>query len=299
MENAPASGESPRFAGKNVAALPGLSRLAPMPADALLQLAVGAARAAGVLLLDRFGGPQSGVDAKSSATDMVSDADRDSERVLLDAIRTARPDDGLIAEESGDEPGTTGLVWVVDPLDGTTNYLYGIPAWSVSVACRDAQGGLVAVVHDPSAAETFTAVRGRGAFLNGAPIRTTGAADLTRSLIGTGFGYTPGRRALQAAALARVLPGVRDVRRAGSAALDLAWVACGRLDGFYEAGIRDWDRAAGLLLVREAGGETGILDPGLDGADCVVAAGAALYDPLCALVESALSAARAEADRLH
>ena len=277
----------------------GLSRLGRMPADALLDLAVGAARAAGALLLDRFGGPQSGVDAKSSATDMVSDADRDSERVLLDAIRTARPDDGLIAEESGNRPGTTGLVWVVDPLDGTTNYLYGIPAWCVSVACRDADGGLIAVVHDPSAVETFTAARGRGAFLNGAPIRTTEPSDLTRSLIGTGFGYTPGRRALQAAALAHVLPRVRDVRRAGSAALDLAWVACGRLDGFFEAGIRDWDRAAGLLLVSEAGGETGILDPGLDGADCVVAGGRGLYDPLCALVRSALSAARAEADRLH
>jgi myo-inositol-1(or 4)-monophosphatase len=270
-----------------------------MPADALLDLAAGAARAAGALLLDRFGRPQSGVDAKSSATDMVSDADRDSERVLLDAIRTARPDDGLIAEESGDRPGTTGIVWVVDPLDGTTNYLYGIPAWSVSVACRDAEGGLVAVVHDPVADETFTAVRGQGAFLNGARIRTTDAPDLTRSLIGTGFGYTSGRRALQVAALVHVLPRVRDVRRAGSAALDLAWVACGRLDGFYEAGIRDWDRAAGLLLVSEAGGRTGILDPGLDGADCVVAAGAGLYDPLCALVRSGLSAARAEADRLH
>jgi myo-inositol-1(or 4)-monophosphatase len=270
-----------------------------MAPDALLELAVDAAHAAGRLLSERFRGPQSGVDAKSSATDMVSDADRDSERVLLEAIRTARPDDGLIAEESGHRPGTTGLVWVVDPLDGTTNYLYGIPAWSVSVACRDAEGGLVAVIHDPSMGETFTAMRGSGAFLNGSPVRTTALADLTRALVGTGFGYTPGRRALQAAALAHVVPRVRDVRRAGSAAIDLAWVACGRLDGFYEAGIRDWDRAAGLLLVAEAGGVTGILDPGLDGADCVVAAGATLYDPLCALVRSALSAARAEADRLH
>jgi myo-inositol-1(or 4)-monophosphatase len=270
-----------------------------MSADALLDLAVNAAQEAGELLLQRFGGPQSGVDAKSSATDMVSDADRDSERVLLGAIRAARPDDGLIAEESGHRPGTTGLVWVVDPLDGTTNYLYGIPAWSVSVACRDAEGGLVAVVHDPAMGETFTAVRGAGAFLNGGAVRTTALADLARALVGTGFGYSASRRALQAAALARVVPRVRDVRRAGSAALDLAWVACGRLDGFYEAGIRDWDRAAGLLLVSEAGGVTGILDPGLDGADCVVAAGAALYDPLCALVQSGLSAARAEADRLH
>jgi fructose-1,6-bisphosphatase/inositol monophosphatase family enzyme len=190
-------------------------------------------------------------------------------------------------------------VWVIDPLDGTTNYLYGIPAWSVSIACRDAEGGLVAVVYDPSTAETFTAVRGSGTLLNGTPVRTTELGDLARALVGTGFGYTPERRALQASALAHVLPEVRDVRRAGSAALDLAWVACGRLDGFYEAGIRDWDRAAGLLLVTEAGGVTGILEPGLDGADCVVAAGSTLYDPLCALVRSGLQAARAEADRLH
>ena len=275
------------------------SRLAGMSTDTLLDLAVTAAHTAGELLLGRFGRPQSGVDAKSSATDMVSDADRDAERLLLDAISAARPDDGLIAEESGHRPGTTGLVWVIDPLDGTTNYLYGIPAWSVSVACRDARGGLVAVVHDPSLAETFTAVRGSGAFLNGAPVRTTHLGDLTRALVGTGFGYTPKRRTLQAAALAHIVPRVRDVRRAGSAAIDLAWVAGGRLDGFYEAGIRDWDRAAGLLLVDEAGGRTGILDPGLDGADCVVAAGASLYDPLCALVRSGLQAARAEADRLH
>ncbi|MGH3074498.1 MAG: inositol monophosphatase family protein, partial [Gaiellales bacterium] len=161
-----------------------------MAPEALLELAVSAAQAAGELLLGRFGGPPSGVDAKSSATDMVSDADRDAERLLLDAIAQARPDDGLIAEESGLRPGTTGLVWVIDPLDGTTNYLYGIPAWSVSVACRDAEGGLVAVVHDPSTAETFTAIRGAGTLRNGVSVRTTELADLTRALVGTGFGYT-------------------------------------------------------------------------------------------------------------
>jgi myo-inositol-1(or 4)-monophosphatase len=269
------------------------------PEAALLDLAVDAAHRAGEMLLGRFGGPQSGVDAKSSSTDMVSDADRDAERLLLDAIESARPDDGLIAEESGRRPGSTGLVWVVDPLDGTTNYLYGIPAWSVSVACRDADGGLLAVVHNPSQAETFTAVRGAGTQVNGAPARVSELGDLSRALVGTGFGYSPERRALQSTALAHVVPRVRDVRRAGSAAIDLAWVACGRLDGFYEAGIRDWDRAAGLLLVSEAGGVTDILEPGLDGADCVVAAGPALYEPLRALVETGLSAARAEADRLH
>ena len=270
-----------------------------MSGDALLALAVDAATAAGALLAGRFGDPQSGVAAKSSATDMVSDADRDAERLLLDRIRAARPGDGIVAEESGTAAGSTGIEWVVDPLDGTTNYLYGHPAWSVSVACRDAGGGIAAVVHCPTAGETFTAVRGGGTRLNGRPVAVTGAADPAAALVGTGFGYSPERRALQAAALARVLPQVRDIRRGGSAALDLAWVGCGRLDGFYEVGIRDWDCAAGLLLVAEAGGTTEVVEPGLDGAPCVLAAGATLFSPLREIVLSALGQARADADRLH
>jgi myo-inositol-1(or 4)-monophosphatase len=267
--------------------------------DDLLELAVGAAHTAGALLAERFGRPQSGVAEKSSSTDMVSDADRDAERLLLDSILGARPDDGLIAEESGHRPGRTGLVWVIDPLDGTTNYLYGNPEWSVSIACRDEQGGLLGVVYDPCRDETFTARRGAGAELNGSPARVSGGDNLARALVGTGFAYVPRRRALQADALRDVLPVVRDIRRGGSAALDLAWVACGRLDGFFESGIRDWDRAAGMTLVTEAGGVTGILDPGLDGADCVVAAGAGIYDALRDLVRSAMAAARAAEDRLH
>jgi myo-inositol-1(or 4)-monophosphatase len=267
--------------------------------DALLDLAVDAATAAGELLLARFGDAPSGIAAKSSATDMVSDADRDAERLLLGRIRAARPDDGIVAEESGAASGSSAVEWVVDPLDGTTNYLYGYPAWCVSIACRDATGALAAVVHDPTADETFTARRGGGTHRNGEPIAASGKAEPATALIGTGFGYSADRRALQAQALAHVLPLVRDIRRGGSAALDLAWVACGRLDGFYEVGLHDWDSAAGLLLVAEAGGRTAVIEPGLDGASCVLAAGPALFDPLRGLVLQALGRARTGADRLH
>jgi fructose-1,6-bisphosphatase/inositol monophosphatase family enzyme len=144
---------------------------------------------------------------------------------------------------------------VIDPLDGTTNYLYRYPAWAVSVALEDASGeALVGVVHDPLADETFSGSRGRGALVNGEPIRVRDAAELSRALVATGFGYDPEVRRGQAAVLLRVLPRVRDVRRAGAAALDLCHVAAGRLDGYYERGINHWDYAAGALIVREAGG---------------------------------------------
>jgi myo-inositol-1(or 4)-monophosphatase len=260
-------------------------------ADGLLELALAAAREAGVLLLDRFGGPASGVESKSSTTDMVSDADRAAERLLLDRITAARPHDGILGEEGGSVAGTSGLRWVVDPLDGTTNYLFGYPVWSVSVACEDDRGGVVGVVHDPVRGETFAAARGEGATLNGRRVRTRTPRGLGRALVGTGFAYAPRDREFQARVLTRLLPRVRDVRRGGSAALDLAWVACGRLDGFYEWGIKHWDRAAGILLVAEAGGAVSVFEPeGLD--PCVVAADAGQHDGLRELVEDAIAAAR-------
>jgi myo-inositol-1(or 4)-monophosphatase len=261
-------------------------------ADGLLELALGAARDAGALLLERFGGPASGIESKSSTTDMVSDADRAAERLLIERIGAARPRDGLVGEEGGHVAGTSGLRWVVDPLDGTTNYLFGYPVWSVSIACEDPDGGVVAVVHDPGRGETFAAERGRGATLNGRPVNTRAPRGLDRALVGTGFAYAPADRAFQARVLTRVLPDVRDIRRGGSAALDLAWVACGRLDGFYEWGIKHWDRAAGMLLVAEAGGEVTVFDPGGGLEPCVVAATGGLHDPLRDLVTAGIAGAR-------
>jgi myo-inositol-1(or 4)-monophosphatase len=194
---------------------------------------------------------------------MVSDADREAEAALTRLLAAERPDDGLLGEEGADAGGTSGRRWVVDPLDGTTNYLYRYRAWAVSVALEDAGGeGLVGVVHDPLNGETFSASRGGGAFLNGEPIAVSGHDELRTALVATGFGYDPEVRRGQAELLLRVLPRVRDVRRAGAAALDLCHVAAGRLDGYYERGIHHWDYAAGALIVAEAGGRVLPLEGG-------------------------------------
>jgi myo-inositol-1(or 4)-monophosphatase len=204
--------------------------------------------------LQRFGGPAQGVGSKTSATDLVSDADRDAERLIRDILALERPDDALLAEEGTSEPGESGRRWVFDPLDGTVSYLYGYPHWSVSVALEDAGGGAAGVVYDPNRDELFAAERAGGATLDGKAISVRDAAPLAEALVATGFGYEAGWRAEQAQVAARVLPAVRDIRRAGSAALDLAWLAAGRLDAYYERGLNAWDWAAGSLLVREAGG---------------------------------------------
>jgi myo-inositol-1(or 4)-monophosphatase len=220
----------------------------------LLDLAVRASQAAGALLVERFHHSASGIDYKSSQTDPVSDADRDAEALIVGQLRAERPGDGVVGEEGAGADGASGLEWIVDPLDGTVNFLYGIPQWAVSIACRDADDMLVAVVHDPLRGETFSAARGQGCSLNGGALRIGTPPPLDRALVGTGFSYVAAERELQAALFTRVLPRARDVRRAGSAALDLAWVAAGRLDIFYEHGLAEWDHAAGDLLVREAGG---------------------------------------------
>lgn len=251
----------------------------------LLQLALQGARAAGELLLDFFRAPAVGVSAKTSPTDLVSDADRSSERFLLDLIRGQRPDDGILAEEGGARDSVSGYTWVLDPLDGTINFLFGIPVWSVSIAIEDEKGAVVGVVHDPSRAETFAAVRGAGATLNGTKVHVSDRDALSEALVGTGFAYEAAARERQAEVVARVLPEVRDIRRAGSAALDLAFLSCGRLDAFYEATMEPWDKAAGVLLVREAGGTVTELAPPLTHlSPGVIAAGPALHTLLSDLV---------------
>ena len=258
----------------------------PRPTE-LAVVAERVARDAVTLLVGLADQPARGVEAKSTATDMVSDADHASERLLRSRIAELRPDDGVLGEEGATTPGRSGLTWVVDPLDGTTNYLYRYPQWAVSVACEDSAGPVAGCVIDATRGEVFTAARGDGATLNGAPIRVSGERTLSRALIGTGFAYDAPTRVAQAAQLARLIGRVRDVRRAGSAALDLAWVAAGRLDGFYETGIRHWDWAAGRLLVLEAGGRFEAA-PGPLGDDQVVTANWYLYQPLAAIVNTPL-----------
>jgi myo-inositol-1(or 4)-monophosphatase len=215
---------------------------------------------AGELLLERFGGPARGLHSKSSETDLVSEADMASEAAIREMLAGERPADGLLAEEGSAHEGASCRRWVIDPLDGTVNFLYGLPAWCVSVALEDEGGGAVAVVHDPLRDETFSAERGGGSSLNGDAIRVSGAERPERALIATGFSYSPAVRSAQAEVVGRVLRRFRDIRRAGAAALDLAYLAAGRVDGYYERGLKPWDWAAGRLLVAEAGGAVAELD---------------------------------------
>ncbi len=231
--------------------------------------------------MERYEGPASGLEQKSSRTDMVSDADRDAEAVVRDLLAAERPDDGLLAEEGSASEAASGRRWVVDPLDGTTNYLYRFPAWNVSVALEDAQGSLVGVVHDPLRGETFTAIRGAGSWLGERRLAIEAPSGLDTALVATGFGYSPERRATQAELLTRVLPRVRDIRRAGAAALDLCWVAAGRVDAYYERGLNHWDWAAASLVVAEAGGEVRDLPGEPFG---LMASAPAIADELFALV---------------
>ncbi|GAC1525631.1 MAG: inositol monophosphatase family protein [Thermoleophilaceae bacterium] len=232
--------------------------------------------------MERFGAVAHGVSSKSSATDTVSNADRAAEAAIEEILLRERPNDGLLGEEGAGSESASGRRWVVDPLDGTTNYLYGLPAWCVSVALEDAEGGLVGVVHDPVRAETFSAYRGGGARLDGTAISVRDHDELATALVATGFGYESDVRAAQAEKLLHVLPKVRDIRRGGAAALDLAWVAAGRLDGYFERGLKPWDWGAGRLLIGEAGGRVRDLDGEPAG---LVAAGPRLVDALTALVE--------------
>jgi myo-inositol-1(or 4)-monophosphatase len=222
-----------------------------------LELAIDLAREAGGLLLGRFREKARDVDVKTSSTDMVSAADRDAEALIRNGLTAARPEDGLLGEEGSRRDSASGRAWIVDPLDGTTNFLYGFPQWAVSIALE----GEIGVVYDPVRDELFSAVRGSGATLNGAPIRIPAPPALSTALIATGFGYDAERRNKQGAVLGRVLPRVRDIRRAGAAALDLCWLAAGRLDGYYERGLGAWDWAAARIVVAEAGGAVADLEP--------------------------------------
>jgi myo-inositol-1(or 4)-monophosphatase len=250
--------------------------------DELLEVAVDAARAAAAVLVERFaaaGGPR-GLAAKTTPTDLVSEADLAAERAIRDLLAARRPDDAIVGEEGEDVGGTTGLRWLVDPLDGTVNYLFGLPQWCVSVACEGRAGAIL----DPLRAELFTVVAGSAARMGGAPLRGSERNDLSTALVATGFADDARVRGAQAEVVATVLPRVADVRRMGSAALDLAWTAAGRYDAYYERGVAPWDVAVGTLLCAEAGLEV----RGLAARDRlpagVLAAPPALVDELFSLV---------------
>lgn len=230
----------------------------------LLDLARRVALEAGSLIARRRREGVSIADHKSSPVDVVTAADRESEAVIRSLIADARPQDGFFGEEGSTDDasrttGTSGLTWVVDPIDGTVNYLYDYPQYAVSIAVVEGEAdpltwtALAGCVYGPPTDELFTATAGGGAFLGDTRLAIAPATTLAQALVGTGFSYDATNRGLQGAVLAKLLPEVRDMRRGGSAALDLCYVAMGRLNAYYERGLQPWDHAAGGLIAREAG----------------------------------------------
>lgn len=220
------------------------------------------------------------VTSKSTATDMVTEFDTASERLIVAGVRAQRPDDGIVGEEGTSTTGTTGVSWLIDPIDGTTNFLYGLAGYAVSIAATGPHGTLAAAVYLPATDELFTATIDGGAFLNGSRIRCSATTTLAAALVGTGFSYQPARRTAQAQRVAALIADVRDIRRLGAAAADLCYVACGRLDAYFEEHLGPWDLAAGELIAREAGCRTGALDGGPVHPGSVLAAPPALFEPL-------------------
>ena len=211
---------------------------------------------------------------------MVSEVDRAAETLIVEGIRAQRPDDGILSEEGAEATTRSAFRWVVDPLDGTTNYLYGHPGYAISIGIEENGESVVGVVHDPAHGEVFTAVRGRGAFRNGVAIAPSGETTLEHTLVATGFGYEAAERRAQAAVVERVIGSIRDIRRMGAAAVDLCSVACGRVDGYYERGLNSWDLCAGALVAAEAGATVGSIEGGPVEPDSVIAASPAVFEPL-------------------
>ncbi|MEU4794637.1 inositol monophosphatase family protein [Streptomyces sp. NPDC023327] len=251
----------------------------------LLDVALEAAHRAGTFLRD--GRPDDlGVAAtKSSAVDVVTEMDIASEKLITEFLAERRPADGVLGEEGASLAGTSGVQWVVDPIDGTVNYLYGRPDWSVSVAARKDGETLVGVVHAPMRGETYRAVLAQGAFVGDRPAHVRPAPPFEQALVGTGFGYLTERRERQAEVARRLVPRVRDIRRGGSAAIDLCDVATGRLDAYYERGLHPWDFAAGDLIAREAGALTGGRPGEPLSGELAIAAPPGLFEALQGLLE--------------
>ena len=263
------------------------------PAEELCAVALDAARAATALVRERAGRGVTVAATKSSEVDPVTEADRASEELVRAHLREHRPDDAVLGEEGDDLPGTTGVRWVVDPVDGTVNLLYGIPQYAVSIAA-EVDGEVVAgVVLDVASGTEYVAHRRADGTLlgtrDGEPVAVRAPAPLEKTLLATGFSYDRDLRRLQAQALVHLLPRVRDIRRFGSCALDLCHVAEGSVDAYAEEGVNLWDHAAGALVARAAGARTGFLR-GAGGRDLLVCAPAASYDVVAAAVlESGLA----------
>ncbi|MGC9543331.1 inositol monophosphatase family protein [Streptomyces sp. UG1] len=256
----------------------------------LLALAREAARRAGELLRDGRPADLAVAATKSSPIDVVTEMDIAAEKLITNLISEHRPDDGFLGEEGASTEGTSGVRWVIDPLDGTVNYLYGLPTWSISIAAEQDGETVVGVVAVPMRGETFHAVRGAGAWARGPwdgerALTCRPTAPLDQSLVSTGFNYVTEVRTHQADVARRLIPLLRDIRRGGSAAIDLCDLAAGRLDGYYERGLNAWDFAAGDLIAREAGALTGGRPGQRPSRDLTVAATPGVFESLQQLLE--------------
>lgn len=267
----------------------------PSPAD-LLELTRAIGLRAGAFALEARRAGVAVAATKSTPTDIVTAVDRDTEALIRSLIHDARPHDGILGEEDAVHDGTSGLNWIVDPIDGTVNFLYGIPAWAISIAVVEgpvvpatpaAWTALAGVVVNPVTGEVFEASAGAGARLTvpdlpSEPLHVNAAVPLEGALVGTGFSYSSERRSEQAAVAAHLLPRVRDLRRIGAASLDLCSVAAGRMDAYYEIGLNPWDHAAGALIAREAGALVTGVDGGRESGELLVAAAPGLHDEVVA-----------------
>jgi len=252
--------------------------------NALARLAVGMAAEAAAVHRRGLGAVRE-LGTKSSDTDMVTEVDHEAERLLTGILRRERPDDAILAEEGTRERGTSGVRWIIDPLDGTTNYIYRAFAVSIGVEVDGVRA--VGVVHDSSSGEVFVGIRGEAATLDGRPIRVRAHRDLSTALVGTGFLPTPEARARLGAIVARVLPRVRDIRRGGSAAIDLCSVAAGRLDAYYEFGLGEWDLSAGAVVAESAGAAVRVMPVAAGPSPLTIATAPGLIEPLLDLLREA------------
>ncbi len=249
-----------------------------MPHAELLALAHRIALEAGALAKRRREEGVTVAASKSSPVDIVTEADRETEQLIRTALKDARPDDGFFGEESGAEKGTSGLTWVVDPIDGTVNFLYGIPHYAVSIAVVEGEPdpltwtALAAAVVNPASGEFFTATAGGGAFLGRTQLHVAPAVELSQALVATGFAYDSGERGRQGSVISQLLPSVRDIRRLGTASLDLCFVASGRMNAYFERTLSPWDHAAGALIAREAGATVKGLGDAAPSRDFILAA---------------------------
>ncbi|MEO5901088.1 MAG: inositol monophosphatase family protein [Ilumatobacteraceae bacterium] len=252
--------------------------------DELCKLAASLAREAGKMVRDGRTHGINHTSTKSTDTDMVTEFDKASERLIVQRLVRLRPDDAIVGEEGTDTEGRSGVRWLIDPIDGTTNFLYGLPGYNVSIAARTEEGTQVGAVYVPSMDELFTAIRGGGAKLDGTPIRCSTTTSLRHALVATGFSYLPERRESQAARVTQMIGKVRDIRRSGAAAYDLCCAAAGRVDAYFEQWLGPWDLAAGELIAVEAGCRTGSFDGGPVEPSNVLVAAPALFEPMIALL---------------